>query len=338
MGILRLTLALVVVLSHLGIRDIFGTPLMNGTSAVFSFFVISGFYMSMVLRTRYTYENLGENHVRVFYLSRFLRLYPIYLLVLTGYLTTCALTDIPLTEGLRWPQPDSLIEVTKTVMSWASNFTLLLLNVPSSNHQLVIGPAWSIGVELSFYALAPYAMQWKWGWQWVASVGSFALLLVPYGSHAPLLYGFHFFMMGLIAYRIYIHIDGDPHVTLFRTALMLALVLLIILVPIPQNLYLGPPRTHTANSVDSFFYALLVASAIPFLHHYTEKMALDNWIGRLSYPVYLVHMPVITVNKLIGIDSPTLAIGISLLLSFLLLQFENYLIEPLRLRLRTEKT
>ncbi len=337
MGLLRLTLALAVVLFHLGIRDIYGIPLMNGGAAVFSFFVISGFYMTMVLRSRYTYEALGPSYVRVFYLSRFLRLYPVYAVVLLGFLVACAWTGVPLPEGLHWPQPASLIEVIKTVMSWASNAMLALINVPSSNRQLVIGPAWSIGVELSFYALAPFAMQWRSSWQWLASAISFALLLVPYGSHAPVLYGFHFFMMGQLAYLVHVQIGGPPQVTPFRTTAMALGVLLLIVAPIPHNLHIGVPSPQTANSLDSLLYALLVAVAVPWLQHYTGKMALDNWVGRLSYPVYLVHMPVIVIGDHLGVTRPLLIIGITLMLSAILLQFENLIVEPLRLKLRTEQ-
>jgi len=46
-------------------------------AAVKAFFVISGFYMAMILAGRY-----ADAPIRVFFVSRFLRLYPVYLLVL----------------------------------------------------------------------------------------------------------------------------------------------------------------------------------------------------------------------------------------------------------------
>ena len=334
MGLLRLALALAVVVFHLGIHEIWGLPLMNGRAAVFSFFVISGFFMAMVLHTRYTRAALGPTHVRVFYVSRFLRLYPAYALVLIGFLAVGALLDVPLPDGLRWSDSTSLVGLAKVAVGWMSNLTLAFINMPSASHQLVIGPAWSIGVELSFYVLSPFAIHWKHGWQWLASGVGFVLLLVPYGSHAPMLYGFQFFMMGMLGWQIYRRL-GHLRVTPLRTAFMVGAVVLLIVVPVPTDVFLGAPAAQTANNIDSLVYALLVAIAAPWLQRYSGSMAWDTWIGKLSYPVYLIHMPVIVIADRLGTTSPFLLIGITLLLGVLLLQFETLVVEPVRSRLRS---
>src|SRR3954465_4429480 len=79
MGAVRLFLALAVLVYHrvgqksfLPSIDIWPLP---GNSAVEAFFLVSGFFMSLVLTTRYA--NLP---LRAFYVSRALRLYPTYLL------------------------------------------------------------------------------------------------------------------------------------------------------------------------------------------------------------------------------------------------------------------
>src|SRR3954451_14766869 len=73
MGSLRLYLALSVVLAH------FGIPLGFPTSdvAVQSFFVISGFYMALVLNEKY-----GPGCYWLFISNRLLRLWPTYAVVL----------------------------------------------------------------------------------------------------------------------------------------------------------------------------------------------------------------------------------------------------------------
>ena len=68
MGVFRLILALAVVLGHTAYE---GPRLMSPGDAVHVFFVISGFYMCMVLRRKYGCSARG---VGVFYLNRFLRL------------------------------------------------------------------------------------------------------------------------------------------------------------------------------------------------------------------------------------------------------------------------
>jgi len=55
MGLLRLILAISVVLAHTSY--IFGFGLVGGQAAVQAFYIISGFYMALVLNEKYIGEN-----------------------------------------------------------------------------------------------------------------------------------------------------------------------------------------------------------------------------------------------------------------------------------------
>src|SRR5262249_37822732 len=68
MGLLRICLALCVLYEHVGS----GPAFIDGPGAVKLFFVISGFYMTMVLNSTYA------NDTAAFYANRFLRLWPTY--------------------------------------------------------------------------------------------------------------------------------------------------------------------------------------------------------------------------------------------------------------------
>lgn len=71
MGIIRFLLALSVVITHCG--SLFGTSLVVGQIAVQSFYIISGFYMSLILNEKY----IGVNgSYKLFITNRF---YPIYI-------------------------------------------------------------------------------------------------------------------------------------------------------------------------------------------------------------------------------------------------------------------
>jgi len=88
-GLLRTFLALLVVGSHLGA---FG----GATFAVKAFFVISGFYMALVIDTRYYALPIAD-----FYASRLLRLLPTYWVV--GLLTVVAeLLLVPHGQEFHW--------------------------------------------------------------------------------------------------------------------------------------------------------------------------------------------------------------------------------------------
>jgi len=84
MGIIRLILALTVVAAHS--TAIFGSTLVGGKIAVQSFYIISGFYMSLILNEKY----VGKfNSYFLFLSNRFLRLFPIFwvVLILTALLS-----------------------------------------------------------------------------------------------------------------------------------------------------------------------------------------------------------------------------------------------------------
>ena len=75
MGVLRVMLALFVVIDHSGAFP--GLQLPGAVFAVKIFFVISGFYMTMILNKKYT----GSGSYSLFITNRFLRIFPIYWVV-----------------------------------------------------------------------------------------------------------------------------------------------------------------------------------------------------------------------------------------------------------------
>ena len=76
MGTIRFLLAFSVVFAHINLDSEFFN---NGSDAVQLFFIVSGFYMFMVLKEKYIKLNKAYWY---FISNRFLRLYPMYLLVL----------------------------------------------------------------------------------------------------------------------------------------------------------------------------------------------------------------------------------------------------------------
>ena len=76
MGMLRFFFALSVIASHA--NKILGLEFVGGLMAVESFFIISGFYMALILNEKYT----GKGSYKLFISNRFLKLFPIYWIVL----------------------------------------------------------------------------------------------------------------------------------------------------------------------------------------------------------------------------------------------------------------
>jgi len=77
MGTLRLLLAFAVVIGHSA--PIPGLPLLGAGLAVKVFFVVSGLYMALILSEKYEAQPHGR---WLFYSNRFLRIFPLYWVVL----------------------------------------------------------------------------------------------------------------------------------------------------------------------------------------------------------------------------------------------------------------
>jgi peptidoglycan/LPS O-acetylase OafA/YrhL len=185
LGILRLVLALSVVMSH-GLTTFLGMHLFDGAGAVWTFFAISGFLITIALSNKYRFS---EHHLVHFYWNRVIRLYPAYWLWLA--LTIATLLVIPAASlpyqrvvnggsiqatGF-WADHANGASLSTLVVAILSNITgffsdaLLSLGLDKKDGRLIadpkhaepiwamgfifIGQFWSIGVELFFYAIAP---------------------------------------------------------------------------------------------------------------------------------------------------------------------------------------
>jgi len=94
MGLIRILLAITVVVGHSG-STLFGYTFVGGSIAVQTFYIISGFYMALILNEKYT----GKKSYSLFITNRFLRLYPVYWIVL--FLSLIMVVFSIATEGIK---------------------------------------------------------------------------------------------------------------------------------------------------------------------------------------------------------------------------------------------
>lgn len=168
MGCLRLIFAISVVFVHS-----YGHVFVGGRNAVQLFYMISGFLISYVL-----VESKAYHSRRDFYINRILRLYPMYIIV--AFATFVALIlqynfiAIPSTF-LVWNESPfaakTLLLISNLILfgqDWimflaikdgnlvfGENFQNSEIFLPGA---LLVPQAWTLGVELTFYLIAPFVV------------------------------------------------------------------------------------------------------------------------------------------------------------------------------------
>lgn len=354
MGILRFLLALSVVLAHSG--PIFGIRLVGGQIAVQAFYIISGFYMTLILNEKYVGAN---NSYKLFISNRLLRLYPIYwtallltiLLAIALYFYTNG-NDFGNLTYYRdyWEQMGiaSIIFLAFTNIFLFLQDTVMFLGLDTGTGNLfftsnfgetspplfrflLIPQAWTIGVEIAFYLIAPFLVRRKLKIIILLIILSLALrviLMFHFGlKHDPWTYRFFptelvFFLLGIVAYHIYKKLQKvelkELHLKMIWAA-VIAFTFAYGFLPtqIKGLVYLG-----------CFF------AALPFVFILTKNWKKDSYIGELSYPIYISHMLVLVVMQsshfpLIGGLGLTLSI-LTVLFSILLNKLIANKIEKIR--------
>jgi peptidoglycan/LPS O-acetylase OafA/YrhL len=356
MGLLRIFLALSVVITHTA--PLFGLQLMPGDVAVKLFFIVSGFYMSLVMAGKYE----GKNRTLFFYSNRALRLYPAYFvsLLLTAavlgaaeYMPSAPEKGALLSETAKWFSGipgrldgwSVLAMIIPNLAIFGSDLVYLFHHTAGLGWEftwgvvkphadavrggtyLLIGPAWSIGVELWFYLLVPLLSRFKTYILVAMAIASLAIRLwmdaeLPWSSYFFFPATLSFFLYGMLAHRFWMTswFKRIPFEAMWGIALF-GMFLLIAREFIPGY------RNYAA-----LIYAVMVG-ALPFVFQVFKAISWDRWIGNLSYPVYLVHTAVLSaVHNYTGALSPVLIVSLTMIVSVALTMLVEEPLERYRQR------
>ena len=297
MGILRLFLALSVVAGHTSSR-VLGIPTIDASAAVSLFFLISGYYMSMVINTKYL-----KVPVKIFYLSRMLRLFPMYFV---GLLIMLCVNFHEVQKFF------SDLGIISKLFYLISNLFVFGQDLPytfcfdtqSQQCAMPVGmtinpPAWSLAVELGFYVVAPFIVRKSRNlilYIFIGLIYSICLRFITTPilndflnitnlnilNHYFFPSSFVFFGMGALAYRL------NRKLTRLKPIIFLCGLILL---------------SQSSLSI-SFWIPIFVAAGLPVIFDYSKENRVDRLLGELSYPVYILHFPVIIfVSKYLNIES-----------------------------------
>lgn len=217
--------------------------------------------------------------VSSFYLSRALRIYPTYLLVLILAAWSSHMLDAflsgPTTTGM-W------------IFAALSNITIIGLSfVPIDGGWILIGPAWSLAIELQFYLAAPFILARRLSVCISVLAVLIALRLVYLGdefnywrfSFPPS--AWCFFMLGAVSHRLGLLVTAD-HIR--KRIGWIAIAALPAL-----GFACGLPIVKDLDRPELWLFYLAFASAIPFVFSVSKHSQADQFLGDLSYPIYISH-------------------------------------------------
>jgi peptidoglycan/LPS O-acetylase OafA/YrhL len=306
MGLIRFLFACGVILVHTG-----GYVPINGNMGVQCFYIMSGFYMSLILNEKY--KGQGSN-IR-FYKYRALKIFPIYwvtLILSVAWGIFVYLLGYPGTinqYAQHWPLP-----LSSLCFFIFSNLFLLGLDsvffmgmnkkgglYPSTDFNsseprvytfAFNSIAWTIGVELLFYIIAPFILRKKLAWLIGILLLSLSLrLLLMAKGYTGLQWNYMFFptqlmffMAGCISYRLFNVIRNKNIPVLLALSLFGVYAVLVI----------GYNWMIPEGLIKETLLFVCTVLIIPIAFGISVKTKMDRYLGELSYSIYISQALIIT--------------------------------------------
>lgn len=285
MGAIRLFLALGVVfahtlhnvLLHVGLTADRGWWLnIIGGRAVIFFYIVSGFLISYALHEKYQPTTAGT---LAFFRSRFLRIFPLWWILLIA----CLVIDKP-----PWPQGHSLEVLVPSVL-FGTDWLIAFWTYPTRYWGVLpygAGIGWTLGAELTFYLIAPWVL--RSSRTALALTVASALVRLAVAILLPLddnglyvTWGYFFFPAMLVFFMLGYYANMMSRAFPLGTMNSIAALALAALFSWLDPFFIG--------SVWSYLSCLCFATALPGLFAVTKDNRIFNFLGDLTYPLYLTH-------------------------------------------------
>lgn len=298
-GMFRVLLAIAVVMNHT-ISWLQGI----GAVAVYCFFLLSGFLMTLLMTGVYA------DRPADFFLNRFLRLYPMY----WGALIITLLLWAIIAPPTEFPRVTSIILQAVYVVSGPDR---------------IIGSAWAVTNEICCYLLIGLGVTRTREcaiWTLIAAIAVTASIYLSSWRTLSDLYFpvagafLPFALGGFLAHQVK-RMRPVSHLS-DLSLLFFGVVGIVVCMAAESIAYLGGLRVTPTHIL---FVSLLPASAAIIALYRIEVAprlrSLDDLVGRFSYPIYLLHEPIglVAVALLLPRFAGTLSLTIATSAVFLVL-------------------
>lgn len=285
-GIWRTLLALEVVATHLIAVKVFGP------FAVISFFVLSGFLMTMIMHQTYGYTPRG---LAGYGANRALRLLPAHWFACLVAL----ILIVALPAGFAQTYHPAMT-MPRTAVEWLQNLTLIYPSIyPQDVFPRLSPPTWALTVEIFYYVLIGLGISRtrKSTLVWCAASLAYVIAAIVtdagkdsvYGS---LMGGSFAFSVGSLIYHYREELDRLigrgalvlPVLVGARWAIIVGLLVVLVVAGLDWRL------RAAFNVVNVLLSAAIVIRLFNFRLGGRWK-SIDKRIGDFSYPIYLLHWP-----------------------------------------------
>jgi len=291
-GLIRFILAILVVISH------FSDFFMLGKYAVCGFFILSGYWIAFMYEKKYS---LKENKIIIFYVSRLWRIFPMfYVFSILGLIITLIYYPTFISGILN-------LEFWSKLSTLSSN--LFIVGNANPQHR-ILGPAWSLEVEIIFYLLYP-----------------FIAILIKKNKARLIIYTVLFFLISILIilnFKTQFEYNGLPYIFLFLFGVLVynyqisfsrnvqnfsaAIFLLLLIINYTNS------SLHNTLKEDGIYFNIVTILLIIFsaptiinsVYHKTNNQ--DKILGDLSYIVYLCHWVWIQAYYILILQHPTVTI------------------------------
>jgi peptidoglycan/LPS O-acetylase OafA/YrhL len=282
MGAYRYILAVLVALSH-SVGFIQGWD--TGVVAVISFFLLSGYVMTVLVEKHYS----SIERIPGFYLDRAARLFPQFLF----YLLVAAVSVYALGVNNGMGGGDHY-----TSVDWVLNIFMLPLGynfwgqVAGIDFRTAIAPTWSLGLELTFYIMVPWVLLLSKSSARIivpSMISMVVFVLAFMGWINTDIFGYRLLCGNLFVFLVGASFYyGTRALNRFILFVWLGSVTTFILVMSSDKLY----QLHWNKEVN---LGLLLGIPMVWVLHSKRFSSIDEFLGNMSYGIFLNHLLIIPV-------------------------------------------